>query len=840
MAAEEPVNSHTHGPWHEIYDDAGNARPAYRELMRRLGGLGPSQLRSLDERMEAVLREMGVSFGFGRGGGHRSWGCDILPHVFMTEEWERVERGFRQRLKAFEMFLHDVYGGKEILRSGTVPVQPVLGSPHYQPAATGLPRPLDAFLHLSGICLARGRDGRLAVKHHHFAHASGISYMMQNRRALVRVLPEIFHDTAVEPLAETPLLILERLRDLGASGANDISVVLLSSGTGSPVYSEHSFLGRRMGIPVVQGGDMLVLDDHLYLKTVGGLDRVEVLYNRVADAWLDPLVFNKHSLLGIPGLVHCIRKGTVALINGIGSQLADDRSLLAFAPKIIRYYLNEAPVLPQIPTHWLGDIDAREMVLDDFAGFHVRPLFGDGLSGADGRVLTQAQVVEKIRRDGGRFVAQPREFEARTVCFDRGKMAERGQEHIVFAMRSGGRFDVFPGALTRIALDDARNFDASWTTRDSWVPGDSAAPALSALRVPHTAPVRQVTSRVADAFYWLGRYLERAYHQAYLIQAIEMLETEELNSAERKLYRPMWNRLLPPIEAAEGERRRGIANRLDRYRLVLQPEAGSIVSIFNQAFTNAGSIQECLSPEAWSSLSSLRLLFQRTKYKTEIGDEECARVARRVGEAVTGRVPQFFATASGTMLADDGWRFCKAGQLLERAVITANSVLSVSKALTGEAQTMEIELSAFLRLLGTRDAYRRVYQMRAEAVPVLEFLWQNPEAPRAVLRCLARCAQLLRESAPAETPGTRAALAAIDALIHRIRRTDWVLFVNPAPDEETPAGDGAPENLHSHELAPLLAELLDATAQIHGFISDGFFSHQAHIAQVAQPLLLGF
>jgi uncharacterized alpha-E superfamily protein len=209
-----------------------------------------------------------------------------------------------------------------------------------------------------------------------------------------------------------------------------------------------------------------------------------------------------------------------------------------------------------------------------------------------------------------------------------------------------------------------------------------------------------------------------------------------------------------------------------------------------------------------------------------------------LSEAVTRRVPQFFATAERTMLADDGLRFCEAGQLLERAVITANSALSVSRALTQVAHKTEIELSAFLRLIGTRDAYRRVYQMRAEPGPVLELLWQNPEAPRSVIRCLSLCARLLRESVPQETTGTKAAFGAMDALMHRIRRIDWKQIVNPAPDEELPVGENAPHAPRSHELAPLLTGLLDETAKIHGFISDGFFSHQAHIAHVSQPLLL--
>ena len=828
-------------PWHEIHDSEGNVRPHYRKVIQHLAGLPPDHVRTHVERMEATLREMGVSFTFTHGKDNHPWICDLLPHVFTHEEWQRIVAGFRQRLKAFELFLQDIYSRKEILREGIIPIQPVLGSPHYQNASIGLPRPLGSYLHLSGICLTRDRYGNPAVKHHHFAHASGISYMMQNRRALVRVIPEIFQDTNVQSLSETPLLILERLRALAEGTREDLSVVLLSTGTGSPVYSEHSFLARRMGIPVVQGSDLLVLDDHLYLKTVQGLERIEVVYNRVADKWLDPLVFNKDSLLGIPGLVHCLRKGTVALINAVGSEVSDDRSLLPFAPAIIRFYLNESPILPALTTHWLGDLDQREMVLDSPGSYHIRPLFGDGLSGARGKNRMPAQVIQDIRKNGAQFVAQPRNRDAASVCFENGKMVEREQEHVVFAMRTGADFEVFPGALTRVELKTAGDFETGWTSRDTWVIGDEEAfQQISPPANRRTLPARQITSRVADAFYWMGRYLERACHQAYLIQAIETLETEELNPAERKLYRPMWNRLLPPLEKSAGNSRRSITTRLDRYRLALLPEPGSLVSTIGIACRNAQSVQECLSPEAWAVLSNLFARLQRQKIRKNISDDECAGIARRAGEMVTQFIPQFFATASGTMLADDGWRFCEAGQLTERAIITANSVLSIAASLVWNPQATEIELSAFLRLMGTRDAYRRVYQMRAEPIQVLEILFQNSQAPRSVFCCLRKCATLLRESTSGRTPGPRTAIDAIEEFMHKIRRIDWSDFIRPSGDEDAPARDLSPAGGRSRELTVLLESLLHSTLGIHELISDGFFSHQTWIARGTQPLLNGF
>ncbi len=811
-------------PPHEVFDSGGEPFPLYKPLLDQLMPLRAAGLRTAGERMEATLREIGVAFDRSR---ETDWVCDLLPHLFTSQEWQRVTRGMAQRIQAFDLFLQDVYGPRRILREGAIPIAPVLGSPHYQSATIGLPRVRGSYLHLCGMCLVRDRGGELLVKHHHFQRASGLSYMMQNRRALVRVLPELFQESPVHSIAETPLAIIEEIRDAVRETWPEPSVVLLSPGAGSAVYAEHSFLARRMGVPLVEGGDLLVLDDCVFLKTVRGLSRVDVIYNRVADAWLDPLVLRRDSLIGVPGLVHAMRRGKVAIINGLGSQLGDDRSLLCFASRIVRFYLNEEPLLATLPTYWLGDIDQREMVLENADDYDIRPIFGNDLSALSERNL--GPDLNAIRKDANRFVAQRRTTSGRTIALHNGKQVEAVQDHLVFAIRTGDDFKVFPGALTRVFSPENRA--AMWSSKDTWVLGDETMPAGPQIhgRRASAASHREVTSRVAEAFYWMGRYLERAYHQASMIQVIETLETEELNSAERKLYRPMWNRLLPPLEKSAGESRRSITTSRDRYRLVLLREPGTVLSTFYRALKNAESVLEALSPEAWSIFSNLRSRFARIKYNDKLPEADCARVARRLSELVTRMVPQFFGTADTTMLADDGWRFCEVGEMIERAVITANSIRSISKSLTQQTHAVDIELSAVLRLLGTRDAYRRVYQMRAEPIPVLEFLWQHSQAPRSVLRCLDCCGQLLRASTPTGTLGGTKALAAIDDLIHRIKRIDWEAHL-PQTESAVSSRD---------DLDNLLSDLLGATGEIHQFISDGFLSHQAYIAQSAEPRLRG-
>ena len=798
--------------WHEIYVRPTEARPAYQRALRRFQDLRALQISTLQEQMEATVREMDVHFGSTDTVTRSPWQCDLLPQIFTAAEWTRVVAGVQQRLQAFEFFLQDVYGAREILRASAVPIHLVLGSPFYQSASKGLPRPRGAYLHLCGLCLERSQSGEMAVKGHQLGHAAGMAYMMQNRRALARVLPEILEESTVRSLADTPLAIGEALREAApASVSGDPSVVLLSAGPESPAYYEHSFLARRMGLTLVQGSELLVLDDHLYLKTVRGLKRVDVVYNRVPDEWLDPLVLRRGSMLGVPGLVHCLRRGTVTLLNAVGAQLADDRALLCFAARIIRFYLGEEPILPSVPTYWLGDIDQRELVLENLDAYRIDSIYSDSLAATEGAVLggTAEPLAQMIRKDPQRYIAQPADPGSATQHFAKGILTPATQDHFVFALRRAEYFDVFPGALTRVFPADAPP-GSRWLSKDTWVLGDQVTHVATPGHVRRfseaTGQTREVTSRVAEAFYWMGRYLERAYHQAYLIQAIETLETEELNSAERKEYQPMWNRLLPPIETSAGESRRSITTRLDRYRLTLLPRPGSVASTLKRVIANGESVQEHLSPEAWATLHSLHTLFQRAKFRSKITGEEAARVALRLTAKVTQRVPQFFAIASRTMLGDNGWRFCEVGEKLERAVITAHATASITKALARQPAPTEIQLSAFLRLLGTRDAYRRVFQIRAAPIEVLEILWQHPEAPRSVARCLACCRELLRTSA-SESEGAGNALAGIEQLIHRIQRVDWADYL-PTAGEDGPPLPGAVPGEKAEALAKVLRELL--------------------------------
>ena len=830
--------------WNETFGHHGQPRDVYRALFDRLDGMPAPRVRALDEQLEATMREMGVTFDVvrERQWGQRPWYCDLLPQIFTPEEWAPLVAGVCQRLKAFELFLKDVYSSKGILRAQKVPIQPVMGSSFFQHAAANLPPPGGAYLHLSGMSICRLPSGEFAVKHHYFSNASGMSYMIQNRRALARVIPQSFQETSIHSIADAPTDILEMLRSL--SSAVEPTAVLLSPGPGSPVYSEHSFLARRMGIALVQGGDLLVLNDAVYLKTVSGLQKVEIIYNRVSDQWLDPMVFRRDSTLGVPGLVHCIRKGTVSVVNGIGSQLADDRSLLPMAPQIIRHYLSERPILKSLPTFWLGDIDQREMVLGNLGSYTIRPLYGERiLLGGDG-LLPPPEAIESVRQEiltnPSQFVAQPQECDARTVCFQSGRQAARRQDHIIFALRrSDGEYEVFPGALTRVSTVESRftSSELGGGSKDTWVQVgfDEAGSDPEPLRLSEaTVPAQHVTSRVAEAFYWIGRYLERAFDLSGMVGVIESLELEELNPTERTHYRPVWNRILPMLEGAGTGSRRTISSPAGRYRLTLDiEETGSVVSTILRAARNAETVLETLSLEAWGVLSILRNSFQSTRFRPVAPDDALTASSRKLCDVARQLIPQFFGTAECTMLSDGGWKFCEIGQMLERAAVTANAVASIAGPLLqpgesggGGDHEVEIRLSAFLRLLNSRDVYRRVYQMRIEPKPLLDLLWKNPVAPRSVVRCLRLCAARILESEDTNSPATQRAVAEIESLIQTILLTDWEAILL---DTSREVKKKPPLQVHCDML---LARVLS----VHDLISDGFLNHQIHMRNETKPL----
>ena len=773
-------------------------RAAYADLLSTLRARGRGDLRRLGQDLGSAVRESGVAAR------DEPWSADPLPQIFTGEEWALIERGVRQRFIAFEHFLADAHGPAKLIRHGQLPAAAVLASPLFQRAAASVAPPRGKFLHLGAVALARGSDGSFHVTGQHFGRVHSLARVVLHRRLLAQAAPEMFDGRDVAPVADAPLAVLETLRAAAAGvtpGPAPLAV-LLTLGAAAAHGAEDAFLARRLGVPLVQGGDLVVLDGRVFLKTIAGLERVHAILSSVPERLLDPLALEAGSVGGVAGLVHCLRRGSVALLNGLGSQLADDRALLPFARGIVRACLGEEPVLPDAPTHWLGDSDRRAAVLGDLAAWRIIPRSGDARRARerpDGRrtAAEEATLRREIRRAPHLHVAQPADLGAETVCFEDGREVLRRAEHFVVAVRRpDGEVQVLPGAFTRIGPGAGK---------DTWAP--AAARLISVRDAAPADRAREVlTSRVAESFYWLGRYLERVAGTASLLLGAEQLEAEELSPAERRLCRPLWNALLPRLEGGAGAGR-GVAARAERGHLVLDSrERGSLAAGLARAGRNADAVRNLLSPEAAAALADLRDVFSKATPAQVVPVAHFAAAAQR-------GVAAFFGLAEATMPVDDALRFCRLGRHLERAVFTANALPAFALAFMEGREAMP-RLSALLRLLGARDAYRRLFQRRAEGLPVLDFLLRDPASPRSLARALGEMRRLLGEIFPGSPAGPPAlALAAVGGLLAALR----------AAEGRTLPSDEALLRGHFREIARQVAE-------IHNVVADCFLNHQARLA----------
>jgi uncharacterized circularly permuted ATP-grasp superfamily protein len=475
-AAEEPPQV-----FDEMLDPAGAPRPGCDRIVSDLLSLSPGRLADLRARADRMFLRMGVTFRvYGdEAGTERIFPFDPIPRVIDALTWEALEAGLVQRVRALNAFLADVYGDAEILKDGVVPRDLIVGSSQYRHAAVGLRPPHGVFVTVAGIDLVRGGDGRFYVLEDNVRTPSGVSYVIENRVVMTRLLPELTRACRVRSVENYPADLLASLMEIAPSGKSRPNVALLTPGPYNSAFFEHVFLSQQMGVELVEGQDLVCVDHKLFMRTVHGLKQIDVLYRRVDDAFLDPVVFRPDSLLGVAGLMAAVRAGNVGLANMIGTGIADDKAVFAYTPAIIRYYLGEEPLLPIVETHLMRDPDARRMVLRDLDRYVVKPT---GESGGYGVVIGPkasyrelVETRERIERDPGAFIAQPViNLSVHPTCVSPGAERAVSPRHVDLRpfVLFGARPRVLPGGLTRVALREGSlivNSSQGGGSKDTWV-----------------------------------------------------------------------------------------------------------------------------------------------------------------------------------------------------------------------------------------------------------------------------------------------------------------------------------------------------------------------------------
>lgn len=455
-------------------------RAAYQSLSQWMDANSPEYFQRKRQEADLLFRRLGITFlVYGQEGGkERLIPFDVIPRVFTAEEWERIERGCEQRVHALNRFLHDIYHGGEILRAGVIPEELILGNDQYQVHMHGLDLPHQIYTHISGVDIVRVNDDSFYVLEDNLRSPSGVSYMLENRHVMVRLFPELFSDLPVEPVDHYPDALLRNLRAVAPLGVHDPNVVVMTPGAYNSAYFEHAFLADRMGVELVEGVDLFVDDGFVFMRTTEGPQRVDVIYRRIDDAFIDPLAFRPDSMLGVPGLLSVYRSGNVNLANAMGTGVADDKSIYPYVPDIIRFYLGEEPLLLNVPTYVLRREEDLRYTLEHLAELVVKEVHGSGgygmLVGPTSTREEQEAFRARILANPSNYIAQPTLALSTCPTFVEQGVAPRHVDLRPYVL-SGEKVTVVPGGLTRVALREGSlvvNSSQGGGTKDTWVLGE--------------------------------------------------------------------------------------------------------------------------------------------------------------------------------------------------------------------------------------------------------------------------------------------------------------------------------------------------------------------------------
>lgn len=461
---------------------AEGPRPHYTPLVSRFDEFDNDGIRGRVQLIESLFRRQGITFAvYGEDeGNERTWPLDIVPRIISASEWEHIEAGLKQRVRALNAFLDDIYqGASEIVNDGVVPGWLIESSSGYLPEATGIPVPDGGRCVISGIDLVRDGEGTYRVLEDNLRVPSGISYVLENRVAMTRVLPKAFSRYRVKPLTHFGASLLATLQSLAPSGVADPVVVVLTPGVHNSAYFEHAFLARQMGVELVEGRDLVVDGRVVYTRTTRGLSRVDVIYRRVGDEFLDPVVFRPDSLLGVPGIMSAVRAGNVALANPVGNGAADDKGVYPYVPRMIDYYLGESEILPNVETYLPWEPDQLDYVLENLGRLVVKPVAEAGgkgiVFGPSSDTQTLEGVAASLRADPRGFIAQEViQLSTHPTFTDKG-LAPRHIDLRPFVLSGANGIDVVPGGLTRVALREGSlvvNSSQGGGSKDTWVLAD--------------------------------------------------------------------------------------------------------------------------------------------------------------------------------------------------------------------------------------------------------------------------------------------------------------------------------------------------------------------------------
>lgn len=704
-------------------------------LRRVLGRFSTREWRSRIHRLNRAVDELGSLFVFPKEAANSAAhiAFDPLPFKLTDVEWKLLHKGVLQRAKAMNAFLRDVYGQRSFLNGGWIPPDWILDDPSFALEYTNLVGGEYPSM-VCAIDLVCREDGEWRVSDQHFSSPQGLSHVLQGRRLQAQYFPEMFAETAVEPVASFPSRLAEFLR-LNVPQAElengDTVAVMLTGGEGNESFPEESFLARQMGIPLVSAQDLVVRDFQVFFRTIHGMVRVPMIYRRIDGEGLDPVSGNRTDLSGVPGLLHCLREGTVSMANAPGSGLADNRVFLRHGRQIIRHYLSESQILKDLPTLVSYDRDQRAEYADKPEDYWVRPAWKSSL-------LSRWQTIHGMERKVIE-VAHPK-MPLRKVQVWNGDALEARAFSLRLFCLMGAQPVVLPGGWLRVSdsvpLDSVET--CNWLcSQDVWVQSDGSQrsipvnlPLETKLDIGENPP----GSALAESMYWLGRYLERVDNTARMTGILA--EESFANSEDEQGI--TWDAFMAVVGEQAAAKLQPFQREPERFAALMllstdRPE--TVASCLLQARQLADRAMGALSPEFRHVFLQLQQFIQPYAQRKRLAAHE----RKFVCSGITERIAGIFGTADRTLMADECWRFMVIGSLLERAIITVN-LLAKTLPLAARHQKWhqvdDSELIYLLRMTSTLDAYHRIYRSRAFLDRIAHLLWQHARVPHSVCYCL--------------------------------------------------------------------------------------------------------
>ncbi len=734
-------------PYAQVHDELlgpdGKLRAQWQKFVPALAQLGSPEIARRWEQSRRVIRENGVTYNVhgDPAGLARPWELDAVPLLLPAAEWKTISEGLIQRATLLNLVLADLYGPQRLLTEGLLPPELVFAHPGFLRSCKDLPVPRNRYLYLSAVHLARDRSGEWLVVADRTRGPTGAGYALENRLVMSRMMPDVFRDCHVERLARFFATLRETLQ-AGARNQDQPRIVLLSPGPMSPTYFEDAYLSRYLGFTLVEGGDLAVRENQVYLKTLGGLLRVDVILRRVRDENCDPLELSADSIQGVPGLTHAARSGNVLLANALGCSVVESAALVPFLPTLAQFFLREELKLPSVRTWWCGDPESLQYVVEHFDGLVVKPSFpsgkGTAVSGGQLPKDQRAEWIARLKHRPQDYVAQDLVTGSSAPLWSGGSLKACHVAVRTFAVATGDSYEVMPGGLARVSTSSdplAESALGGQGSKDVWVLSDGPVANVSLLHPAGTLVSLQrsgndLPSRVADHLFWLGRHVERLEGTARVLRTTLTRLTSEASFNGPESLGPLL-KMLADLMAFPSPLRVSLSTpamaqlEAELGRWISDPARNSLASMAATMRSAATVVRDRLSLDSWRILNRLGqdLISQGKDAATQLTD------ALPLLNRLILDLAAFSGMGTESMTRGPGWRFLDLGRRLERS-LQAMTVLKV--ALVEPPADEDSLLEALLEIADSSMTYRNRYLTMLQLPPLLDLLLTDETNPRSI------------------------------------------------------------------------------------------------------------